>query len=126
MKMRCWLLLVLCLLIVAALLLIVVIGNMSRANAKGSQLSRSRRGVGGGDGWEDRNVGKLQERLIPLAMNDLLVAPHNLQVLLHDIQELIRALTHHKDASEHLQKVIIGAGGRRGTTAVGSAWSLRS
>jgi hypothetical protein len=59
-------------------------------------------------------------------MNDLLVAPHNLQALLHDIQSLIRALTHHKDASEHLQKAVVGVGGRRGTTAMGSARRSRS
>jgi hypothetical protein len=77
--MRCRLLVVLRLLIVVGLLLIiVVIRNMSRANAKGSQLSRSQRGVGVGDKREDRNVRKLQEWLIPLAMNDLLVMPHNL------------------------------------------------
>jgi hypothetical protein len=40
-KMRCQLLIVLHLLIVVGLLLIVVIGNMSRANAKGIQLGRS-------------------------------------------------------------------------------------
>jgi hypothetical protein len=39
--MRCWLLVILCLLIIAGLLLIVVIGNMSKANAEGSQLDRS-------------------------------------------------------------------------------------
>jgi hypothetical protein len=75
---------------------------VSRANAKGSQLDRSQRGIGVGDGWEDKNVRKLQEWLIPLAMNDLLVAPHHLHALLHDIQALIYASTHRKDASEHL------------------------
>jgi hypothetical protein len=59
-------------------------------------------------------------------MNDLLVAPHNLQALLHDIQALIRVLTHRKDASEHLQKAVVGAGERSGTTALGSARSHRS
>jgi hypothetical protein len=39
--MRCRLLVVLHLLIVTGLLLIVVVGNMSRANAEGSQLGRS-------------------------------------------------------------------------------------
>jgi hypothetical protein len=119
--MRCRLLVVLRLLIIAGLLLIVVIGNMSKANAKGSQLGKSQRGIGVGDGWKDRNVGKLQEWLIPLAMNDLLVVPHNLQALLHGIQALIRVPTHLKDASKHLQKAAVGTGGRRGTTAVGSA-----
>jgi hypothetical protein len=41
--------------------------------------------------------------------------------LLHDIQALIRSPTLRKDASEHLQKVVVGAGGRRGTTVAGSA-----
>jgi hypothetical protein len=66
-------------------------------------------------------VGELLEWLIPLAVNNLLVASHNLRALLHDIQALIRASTHRKDASEHLQKAIVGVGGRRGTTVAGSA-----
>jgi hypothetical protein len=97
---------------------------------KGSQLSRSQRGVGVGDGREDRDVEELLEWLVPLAVNNLLVVPHNLQVLLYDIQALIRALTHHKDASEHLQKAAVGTEGRRGTTVAGSvrrssSWSSR-
>jgi hypothetical protein len=101
--MWCQLLIALRLLIVDGLLLIIIIiRNMSRANTEGSQLGRSQRGVGVGDRWKDRNIGKLQEQLIPLSMNDLLVAPHNLQALLHDIQAMIHVLTHHKDASEHL------------------------
>jgi hypothetical protein len=86
-RMRCRLLVVLRLLIVTGLLLIVivVIENMSMANTEGSQLGRSQRGIGVGDGREDRNIRKLQERLVPLAMNDLLGAPDNLQALLHDI-----------------------------------------
>jgi hypothetical protein len=84
--MRCRLLVVLCLLIVIGLLLIIiVVKNMSRSNADGSKLGRSQRDIGVGDGWEDRYVRKLQERLFPLAFNDLLVASHNLQVLLHDV-----------------------------------------
>jgi hypothetical protein len=101
-KMRYWLLIVLCLLIVVGLLLIVVVENMSRANAEGSQFGRSQWGIGVRDGQEDRDVGELLERLIPLAVNNLLVASHNLQALLHDIQALIHAPTHCKDASEHL------------------------
>jgi hypothetical protein len=120
-KMRCRLLVVLHLLIIAGLLFIVVVGNMSRVNAEGSQLDRSQGGVVVEDGREDRDVGELLEWLIPLAVNNLLVTPHNLQLMLHDIQALIHALTHHKDAYEHLQKVIVGAGGKRGTTAAGSA-----
>jgi hypothetical protein len=41
---------------------------------------------------EDRDIGELLKRFIPLAVNNLLVAPHNLQALLHDIQALIHAL----------------------------------
>jgi hypothetical protein len=124
--MRCRLLVVVHLLIVDGLFLIIVVENMSRANTEGSQLGRGQRGVGVGDGWEDRDVGELLERLIPLTVNNLLVAPHNLQALLHVIQALIRVSTHRKDASKHLQKAPVGAGGRRGTTAVGSARRSRA
>jgi hypothetical protein len=85
-KMRWQLLIVLRLLIVVGLLLIVIIESMSRANVEGSQLCWSQRGIGDGDGREDRDVGELMEWLVSLAVNNLLVAPHNLQVLLHDIQ----------------------------------------
>jgi hypothetical protein len=108
------LLVVLRLLIVTDLLLIIIVENMSRANVEGSQRDRSQRGIG------VRDVEELLERLIPLAVNNLLVVLHNLQSLLYDIQALIRVMTHRKDASEHLQKIIVGAGGRRGTTATGS------
>jgi hypothetical protein len=84
--MRWQLLIVLRLLIVVGLLLIVIIESMSRANVEGSQLCWSQRGIGDGDGREDRDVGELMEWLVSLAVNNLLVAPHNLQVLLHDIQ----------------------------------------
>jgi hypothetical protein len=125
--MRCRLLVILRLLIITGqLLIIIIVRNMSRANAEGSKLGRSLRGVGVRDRREDRNIRKLQERLIPLVMNDLLVAPHNLQALLHDIQALIHVLTHRKDAFEHLQKSALGVGGRRGTTAAGSARSRKS
>jgi hypothetical protein len=67
--MRCRLLNVLHLLIVVSLLLIIVIiKNTSRANAEGSQLGRSQRGIWVRYRREDRNVGKLQERLFLLAM----------------------------------------------------------
>jgi hypothetical protein len=66
------------LVVVGLLLIVVVIRNMSRANAKGSQLDRSQRGIGVRDGRKDRYVRKLQEWLIPLAVNDLVVVPHNL------------------------------------------------
>jgi hypothetical protein len=75
--MRCWILVILCLLIITGLLLLLIIENTSRANAKSSQLGRSQRGIGVGDGREDRNVKKLQEWLISLAMDDHLVVPHN-------------------------------------------------
>jgi hypothetical protein len=100
--MQCRLLIIIHLLIVVGLLLIVIIKNMSRSNTEGSQLGRSQQGVGVRDEREDRNVRKLQKWLVLLAMNDLLIAPHNLQALLHDIQAPIRAPTYRKDASEHL------------------------
>jgi hypothetical protein len=79
-KMRSRLLIVLYLLVGSGLLLIVK--NTSRANTEGSQLGRSQRAIGVGDGREYRYVRKLQEWLIPLAMNDLLIAPHNLKALI--------------------------------------------
>jgi hypothetical protein len=122
-----WLLIILRLLIVIGLLLIIVIvRNMSRANVEGSQLGRSQRGLGVEDGWEDRHVRELKEHLIPLTMNNLLVAPHNLKALIHHIHVLICALACGKDTSKHLQDAIVGVGGRRGTTIVGSARSHRS
>jgi hypothetical protein len=50
------------------------------------QESASRRGQ---DGREDRDIGEILERRIPLAMNNLLVTPHNLKALMHHIQTLI-------------------------------------
>jgi hypothetical protein len=50
-------------------IIIIVAGDTSGIDAKSSQLSRSQR-----DGWEDRDVRELKERLIPLTMDDLLVA----------------------------------------------------
>jgi hypothetical protein len=89
--------------VVIGLRLIVVIRrNMSRANAKSSQLSRSQRAVGVGDGREDMDVEELLERLVLLAVNNLLVAPHNLKVLIHHIQTLISAPACGKDTPEHL------------------------
>jgi hypothetical protein len=80
------LLVVLHLLIIVGLRLIVVVRrNMSRVNAESSQLGRSQWAVGVGDGWEDRDIGELLERLIPLAVNNLLVAPHNLKAPIHHI-----------------------------------------
>jgi hypothetical protein len=85
---------------------------MSRANAKSSQLSRSQRAIGVGDGREDRDVGELLEQLIPLAVNNLLVAPHNLKALIHDIQTLISAPACGKDTLEHLQDARVGSRSR--------------
>jgi hypothetical protein len=42
--------------------------------------------VGVGDWREDMDIGELLERLIPLAVNNLLVAPHNLKALIHHIR----------------------------------------
>jgi hypothetical protein len=39
---------------------------MNRANAEGSQLDRSQRGIGVGDGCEDKDVRELLKWLIPL------------------------------------------------------------
>jgi hypothetical protein len=70
------------------------------------------------------NVRELLERLIPLAVNNLLVAPHNLWALIHHIQTLISALTCGKDTLEHLQDAEVGSRSGGGTATVGSArWS---
>jgi hypothetical protein len=115
------LLVVLRLLVVGDLCLIVVVRrNTSRANAKSSQLGRSQQAVGVRDGREDRDVRELLERLIPLAVNNLLVAPHNLKALIHHIQTLISAPTCGKDTPEHIQDVGVGSGSRGGTTTTGS------
>jgi hypothetical protein len=63
------------LIIVGLHLIVIVRRNTSRTNAKSSQLSRSQRAVGVGDGWEDRDVRELLEWLVPLAVNNLLVVP---------------------------------------------------
>jgi hypothetical protein len=98
------LLVILRLLVIVGLRLTVVVrGNTSKANAESSQLDRSQRAVGVGDGREDRDAGELLERLVPLAVNNLLVTLHNLKVLIHHIQTLISALSCGKDTPEHLQ-----------------------
>jgi hypothetical protein len=102
-------------------LIIIVRKNTSRANAKSSQLGRTQRAVGVGDGWEDRDVRELLERLIPLAVNNLLVAPHNLKAQIHHIQTLISASACGKDIPEHLQDARVGRRSRGGTTTMGSA-----
>jgi hypothetical protein len=73
------------------LLLIITIAvvNTSRTNTKSSQLSRSQRVKGVRDGWLDRDVRELKDWLIPLTVDSLLVAPHNLKALLQHIQALI-------------------------------------
>jgi hypothetical protein len=54
------------------------------------------------------------ERLVPLAVNNLLVALHNLKALIHHIQTLFSAPACGKDIPEHLQDV--GVGSRSGRT----------
>jgi hypothetical protein len=93
---------------------------MSRDNAKSTQLSRSQRVIGVGDGREDRDVGELLERLIPLAVNNLLVAPHNMKAMIHHIQTLISAPTCGKDTPEHLQDAGVGSRSGGGTTTMSS------
>jgi hypothetical protein len=117
-KVTCKLLVVL--LVIGSILIIIVIVSMSGTDAKSSQLSRSQRGIEVGDRWEDRRIGELKEWLIPLTMDDLLVALHNLKALLHHIHALIYAPAHSEYPSEHLQDNSVGAGGGEGTTTVGS------
>jgi hypothetical protein len=91
---------------------------MSRANAERSQLSRSQRAIGVGDGREDMDVRVLLEQLMPLTVNNLLVAPHNLKVLIHHIQTLISASACGKDTLKHLEDVGVRSRSRGGTTTV--------
>jgi hypothetical protein len=93
---------------------------MSRANTESSQLSRSQRALGVRDGREGKDIKELLERLIPLAMNNLLAAPHNLKALMHRIQALISVLACGKDTLEYLQDAEIGSRSRGGTTTAGS------
>jgi hypothetical protein len=67
-----------------------------------------------------QDVGELKEQLIPLTINSLLVASHNLKALLQHIQALICSPTHSKYVSEHLHNTSVGAGDGGGTTAAGS------
>jgi hypothetical protein len=96
------LLVVLRLLVAIDLITIIIVVNTSRTNTKGSQLSGSQRVIRVGDGWVDKDIGELKERLIPLTVNNLLVASNYLKVLIHHIQVLVYATTHDKDTSEHL------------------------
>jgi hypothetical protein len=115
------LLVILRLLVVSSIRLIIIVGrNTSMANTKSSQLSRSQGVVGVRDGREDRDVGKLLERLVPLAVNNHLVAPHNLKVLIHHIQTLISAPTCDKDTLKHLQDARVGSRSEGGTTTSSS------
>jgi hypothetical protein len=117
-----WLLIVIHLLIVVGLLpIIVIIRNMSRTNAEGSQAGRSQWGIGVGNRREDRYVKKLLERLIPLVVNVLLAAPHNLKVLIQHIHALIRVPACGKDTPEHVQDTRVGTRSGGGTTTTGSA-----
>jgi hypothetical protein len=75
----------------------------------------------GRDGREDRDIGELLEWLIPLAVNNLLVASHNLNALIHHIQTLISAPACGKDTPEHLQDARVGSRSGGGTTTIGSA-----
>jgi uncharacterized membrane protein len=97
------LLVILYLLIIIGLRLIVVVRrSTSMANVESSQLGRSQRAVGVGDGWEDRDVRELLERLIPLAVNNLLIALHNLKALIYHIQTLIGAPACGKNTPENI------------------------
>jgi hypothetical protein len=110
------------LIVVGGLLLLIIIGGggkrMRGTDAKSSQLSRSQWGIGIMGGRVDRHVRELNKRLIPLTMNDLLVAVNNMNVLLHHIHAQICAAAHGEDTSEHLQETGVLRGGR-GTTATG-------
>jgi hypothetical protein len=55
---------------------------MRGAYAKGGQLSRNERGIRIINGWEDRYIKKLKERLILLTMNNLHVAVRDPHLLL--------------------------------------------
>jgi hypothetical protein len=81
-------------------------------------VSRRGRGQAGRQGVEE-----LLERLGPLAVNNLLVVPHNLKALIHHIQTLISVSACDKDTSKHLLDVGVGSRSRGGTTIAGSARS---
>jgi hypothetical protein len=117
------LLIILHLLVVIGFLfiIIIVVGSTCRADAKSSQLSRSQRGIWFGDGWVDRHARELKKRLILLTVNDLLVAPDDLNALLHHLHVLICVTAYGKDTLEHLQDAEVGARGGGGTTTAGSA-----
>jgi hypothetical protein len=98
------LLVILCLLVVIGFLIIIIIivGSTCGADAKSSKLSRSQQGIGVGGRWVDGHVQELKKRLIQLTVNDLLVVPDDLNVLLHHLHALICAMAHGKDTLKHL------------------------
>jgi hypothetical protein len=113
------LLVVLRLLIVIGLpfiIIIIIVGSTCRTDAKRSQLSRNQQGIGVINWRVDGHVRELKKWLIPLTVNDLLVALDDLNALLHHLCELIYAMTHGKYTPEHLQDGGIGARGGGGTT----------
>jgi hypothetical protein len=83
--------------------------------------------MGVGDGWVDSDIGELKKQRIPLVVNDLLVEPHNLKVLLHHIHALIHAPAYGKDTLEHIQDVGVdtrsGGGGTTTASSVGRSGS---
>jgi hypothetical protein len=93
------------------------------ANVESNQLGRSQRAVGVEDRREDRDVGELLEQLVPLAVNNILIVPHNLKALIHHIQKLISAPTCGKDTPKHLQDARVGSRSGGGTTTAGSVRS---
>jgi hypothetical protein len=99
------------LIVIGGLLLLIIVRSMSGTDAKDYQLSKSQQGIGVGNGREDRHVGELKERLIPLTVDNLLGAPNYLKALLRHIRVLFRAMTHDKDTSKYLQEARVGARG---------------
>jgi hypothetical protein len=83
-------------------------------------------------GWVvRRHVRELKKWLIPLNVDNLLVALNYLKVQIHHIHVLIRVTAHGKDTPEHLQEVGVGATRGGGTTTAGRArrshsWRRRS
>jgi hypothetical protein len=79
----------------------------------------SQRGIGVGNGWVDRLLGELNERLIPLIVNNLLVLVKNVYAVIHNIHALVGATARSKGTLEHLQEAGVRTGGG-GTTTVDS------
>jgi hypothetical protein len=74
-------------------------------------------------GRVDRLLRELNKKVIPLAMNNLLVHVKSVDAVIHDIHALVCAMAHEKDTPEHLQDARISTGGSGGTTTTGSARS---